>query len=98
MVDGITSLLSILYLPLKDCPFGLVAGLDPSLPWQFVERQINKLKCHFTFPKALVTAGKALSPGYGCKFHTVRCQKGYSPFISQLNLIHLSPSMCYCCG
>lgn len=39
-----------------------------------------------------------MSPGYSCSFHTVWCQKGYSPSISHSDLIHLSPLMCYSCG
>lgn len=97
-MDRITSLFSIFHLLLKDYPSGLVGGTDPSLPWHLVQHQTTKLKCHFNFPQALVTAGLALSPGYSCKFHTVWCQKGYSPSISHSNLIHLSPLMCCSCG
>ncbi len=67
-------------------------------PGTLVQRQITKLKCHFNFLQALVSAGLALSPGYSCKFHTVWCQKGYSPSISHSDLIHLSPLMCYSCS
>lgn len=90
-MGGITSLFSIFHLPLTDCPSALVGGTDPSLPWHLDQRQTTKLKCHFNFLPALVTAGRALSPGYSCKFHIMWCQKGYSPSISHSDLIHLSP-------
>ena len=98
VVGGITSPFSIFHPPLKDCPSALVGGTDPSLPRHLVQRQTTKLKCHFNFLRALVTAGLALSPGYSCRFHTVWCQRGYSPSISHSDLIHLSPLMCYPCG
>ena len=47
----------------KNGPSGLLAGTDPSLPWHFVPRQTAKLKCHFSFLPALVTAWLASSPG-----------------------------------
>ncbi len=97
-VGGITSLFSLFHLTLKDCPSALAGGTDPSLPWHSVQRQTTKLKCHFNFLQALVTAGLALSPGNSCKFHTVWCQKGCSPSISHSDLIHLFPLMCYSCG
>lgn len=89
-MGGITSLFSIFHLALTDCPSALVGGADPSLPRHLDQRQTAKLKCHFNFLAALVTAGLALSPGYSCNFHIVWCQKGYSPSISHSDLIHLS--------
>lgn len=94
----ITCLYTIFYIPLKNCPSGLVGGTDPSLPWHFAQRQPSKLKCHFNSAQWLVTAGVALSPGYSCMFRTEWCQKDYSPSISHLNRIHLPPLMRYSCG
>ncbi|TNN57819.1 hypothetical protein EYF80_032003 [Liparis tanakae] len=42
----------------------LVGDADPSSPRRWVQRQTGKLKCHFNFLQALVTAGLASSPGY----------------------------------
>lgn len=80
---------------LKDYLHGLAGSTDPFLPWHLVHCQTCKLKSHFNFLKALVTSGPALSLGHNCSFHTLWCQKAYSPSNSHLNLIHLSAIMCY---
>lgn len=91
---GGTSRFSLIFFfsLLTDCPSALVGATEPSLPRHLGQRQATKLKCHFNFLQVLVTAGPALSPGYGCKFHIMWCQKGYSPSITHSDLTHLSPS------